>query len=94
MSASEASARPAMNLHLQGIETETYVIFSKISEYSNCLNDILKAYDAKSPENLEKMIELGEIEAHPAYEDYLSALSYEQNITDLKKILANLVNRI
>ena len=94
MSASEASARPAMNLHLQGIETETYVIFSKISEYSNSLNDILKTYDAKSPDNIEKMIELGKIEAHPAYEDYLSALSHEQNIADLKELLAGLVKRI
>jgi len=94
MSASEASARTTMNLHLQGIETETYVIYSKISEYSNCLNEILKTYDAKSPAGIEKMIELDEIKAHPAYEDYLSALSHEQNIADLKKVLANLVKRI
>ncbi len=40
------------------------------------------------------MIEQGEIEEHPAYEDYLSALSYEQNIKDLKKLLDNLVKRI
>ncbi|MCZ7380517.1 MAG: hypothetical protein O8C64_02930 [Candidatus Methanoperedens sp.] len=43
---------------------------------------------------IEKMIEQGKIDEHPAYEDYLSALSYEQNINDLKKLLDNLVKRI
>jgi len=33
------------------------------------------------------MIERSEIEKHPAYEDYLSALSYEENIKNLKKCL-------
>jgi len=40
------------------------------------------------------MIEQGEIGEHPAYEDYLSALSYELNIKDLKILLDDLVKRI
>ena len=55
---------------------------------------LLKKYNAKSPEDIEIMIEQGEIGEHPAYEDYLSALSYEQNIKDLKKLLNDLVKRI
>ncbi len=55
---------------------------------------ILEKYDAKNPEAIEKMIEQGKIDEHTAYEDYLSALSYEQNIKDLKKILDDLVKRI
>ena len=55
---------------------------------------LLKKYNAKSPEDIEIMIEQGGIGEHPAYEDYLSALSYEQNIKDLKKLLNDLVKRI
>lgn len=94
MSASEATVVSIMSPHLQGIETETFLILSKISEYSNSLNDILKTYSAKNPDDIEKMIELCEIEEHPAYEDYLSALSHKQNIADLKELLSNLIKRI
>lgn len=94
MSTSESSISSTMNLHLQSIETETYRIFSKISEHSNSLEEILKIYSVKNPDDIEKMIGLCEIEAHPAYEDYLSALSYEQNIIDLKELLSDLIKRI
>jgi hypothetical protein len=40
------------------------------------------------------MIEQGKVDEHPAYEDYLSALSYEQNIKDFKKMLSDFVKRI
>ncbi len=55
---------------------------------------LLKKYNAKSPEDIEIMIEQGGMREHPAYEDYLSALSYEQNIKDLKNLLNDLVKRI
>lgn len=77
-----------------GIETESFLILSKISEQKELLDQILKKYDAISPEYIERMIEHGEIEEHPAYENYLSALSYEQNIKDLKNILNDLVMKI
>lgn len=77
-----------------GIETESFLILSKISEQKELLDHILKKYDAISPEYIERMIEQGEIEEHPAYENYLSALSYEQNIKDLKNILNDLVMKI
>lgn len=94
MSASEASTPPTMNLHLQGIETETYHILSKISEYTNSIDVILKKYDVKGPDDIEKMIGHCKIEAHPAYEDYLSVISYQQNIMNLKELLIDLVKRI
>ncbi len=93
-STSEASEASILNPYVRGIETETLLLLSKISEQKEFLKNILKKYKAKYPEDIEKMIELGEIEEHPAYEDYLSALSYDQNIKELKKMLDNLVKRI
>ncbi len=90
-----ASAQSAIiSPHVRGVETETFLILSKISEQKEFLKGILKKYNVKSPGGIEKMIEQGKIEEHPAYEDYLSALSYEQNIKDLKKLLDDLVKRI
>jgi len=93
-SASEAAQSTIISPHVRGVETETFLILSKISEEKDFLKTILEKYNAKNPEAIEKMIEQGKIDEHPAYEDYLSALSYEQNINDLKKLLDNLVKRI
>ncbi len=90
-SVSEASI---ISPHVKGVETETFLLLSRISEQKEFLKNILKKYNAKSPEDIEKMIEQGKVDEHPAYEDYLSALSYDQNIKDLKKMLDNLVKRI
>ena len=92
--ASEADQSTIFSPHIRGIETETFLILSKISEQKDLLKNILIKHNAKNPDAVEKMIRQGEIEEHPAYEDYLSALSYEQNIKDLKKLLDNLVKRI
>jgi len=94
MSAAEAYQASTISPHVMGIETESFLILSKISEQKELLDFILKKYDAISSEYIERMIEQGEIEGHPAYEDYLSALSYEQNITDLKDVLNDLVMKI
>jgi len=90
MSASEAYQASTITPHVMGV----VLLLSKISEQKELLGNILKKYDAISPEDIEKMIAQGEIGEHPAYEDYLSALSYEQNIKDLKILLDDLVKRI
>jgi len=93
-SASEAAQSAMISPHVRGVETETFLILSKISEEKDFLKTILEKYNVKNPGAIEKMIEQGKIGEHPAYEDYLSALSYEHNINDLKKLLDNLVKRI
>lgn len=94
MIASEASPVSTISPHLQGVETETFLTLSKMSEQKESLQNILKKYNAKRPEDIEIMIEQSKMGEHPAYEDYLSALSYEQNIKDLKNLLDDLVKRI
>ncbi|MCZ7398393.1 MAG: hypothetical protein O8C62_01715 [Candidatus Methanoperedens sp.] len=81
-SASEAAQSTIISPHVRGVETETFLILSKISEEKEFLKTILEKYNVKNPGAIEKMIEQGKIDEHPAYEDYLSALSYEQNIND------------
>lgn len=93
-STSEASPTSSISPYIRGIETEMLLILSKLSEQKQFLKNILEKYNVKNPEYIEKMIEHGEIEEHPAYEDYLSALAYEQNIKEFKKMLDNLVKRI
>lgn len=92
-SASEAAQSTIISPHVRGVETETFLILSKISEEKDFLKTILEKYNARNPEAIEKMIEQDKIEEHPAYEDYLSALSYEQNIKDLKKLLESLITK-
>jgi hypothetical protein len=70
-SVSEASQASIISPHVKGVETETFLMLSKISEQKDFLKNILKKYNAKSPEDIEKMIEQGKIDEHPAYEDYL-----------------------
>ena len=84
MIASEAPHASTISPYIQGVETETFLTLSKMSEQKESLQNILKKYNAKSPEDIEIMIEQDGIREHPAYEDYLSALSFEQNIKDLK----------
>ena len=92
--ASEAIQSTIISPHIRGVETETFLLLSKISEEKELLKTTLNKYNANNPAAIEKMIEQGKIDEHPAYEDYLSALSYEQNIKDLKKVLDDLVKRI
>jgi hypothetical protein len=91
---SEATQTTIIGPHVRGVETETFLLLSKIFEEKELLKTILNKYNARSPVAIDKMIEQGKINEHSAYEDYLSALSYEQNIKDLKKILDDLVKRI
>ena len=69
-SASEAAQPTIISPHVRGVETETFLILSKISEEKEFLKSILQKYNAKNSETIEKMIEQGKIEEHPAYEDH------------------------
>ena len=58
---------------------------TEVAVQKSKLTEILLKYDVEKSDEIEKMIAEGKIPAHPAYEDYLSALSYEQNLSELKK---------
>lgn len=58
------------------------------------LKSILTKYGVKSAEEIEEKIRKGEIKEHPSYEDYLEALSHQENmkeaINEIRKIIDSL----
>ncbi len=56
------------------------MMIAEITELKNQLVEVLSKYGAKKPDEIEGKIIAGEITEHPSYEDYLSALSYEQEV--------------
>ncbi len=56
-SVSEASQASIISPYVKGVETETFLLLSKISEQKELFKNILKKYNAKRPEDIEKMIE-------------------------------------
>jgi hypothetical protein len=75
--ASEAIQSTIISPHVRGVETETFLLLSKISEEKDLLKTTLNKYNAKNPVAIEKMIEQGKIDEHPAYEDYLSGIPFK-----------------
>lgn len=76
------------------IEAETIMMVTEISELKNRFLELLSIYGAQRPQDIELKIIAGEIPEHPSYEDYLSALSYEQGISELKKRLIDAIEEI
>jgi hypothetical protein len=58
------------------------------------LKAILTKYGAKNVEGIEEKIKQGEVPEHPSYEDYLEALSHQENmketIMEIRKIADSL----
>jgi len=55
----------------------------RIVDYKRRIREILDRYQVAEPEDIKRKIESGLIEAHPAYEDYLDAVSYRLEINHL-----------
>ncbi len=53
-------------------------------EQKRKLEKLLKKYGVEKPEEIEEKIRRGLLPEHPAYEDFLSALTYLKNISELK----------
>lgn len=65
------------------LEIEMGLQIYKIIDYKRHIREILDRYQATKPEDIKRKIESGLIEAHPAYEDYLDAVSYRLEINHL-----------
>jgi len=60
------------------------IAVNEIIEQRRKLKAILEKYGVTRVGEIEEKIRKGEVPEHPAYEDYLSALAYEKNISELK----------
>ncbi len=60
------------------------ITVNELIEQKRKLEKLLKKYGVKKPEEIEEKIKQGLLLEHPAYEDFLSALAYLKNISELK----------
>ncbi len=60
------------------------IAVNELIEQKRKLKELLEKYGVSTPEEIEEKIRKGELPEHPAYEDYLSAIAYEKNISELK----------
>ena len=67
-------------------EIESFILLKEIFDHKRQFEIILQKYEVQTPDEIESKIETGEIEEHPAYEDYLSALTLQQNIDEMKSL--------
>jgi len=70
------------------------ITFNEIMEQKRKLEELLDKYGAESPADIEEKIKKGEVEEHPSYEDYLSALSLEENISKLKDQMHRMIEEM
>jgi len=76
------------------LEVEFNVLVHIIVRNRERLNEILNRYGVAKPENIKAKIASGELKAHPAFEDYLSALTYQIDTEDMLKKLQNKINEL
>lgn len=72
----------------------TLITINEIIEQKRKLEEILSKYGVKKAEEIEDKIKNKKIPEHPSYEDYLSALSFENNIRELKNATARMIREI
>jgi hypothetical protein len=83
---------------IRGIEPEQgrklINMITGITDQKAMLSQVLAKYGARSPGDILKGILSGDLGEHPAYEDYLSAISIESSIEELRKLCRDLLERV
>ncbi|MFW9916202.1 MAG: hypothetical protein ACFFGZ_11400 [Candidatus Thorarchaeota archaeon] len=69
------------------LELQMYSLARRIADIQMKLKELLAQYDVQSPDEIESKIYDHKIPEHPSYEDYLSALSYQQSALELVELL-------
>lgn len=69
------------------LELEVSALVHAVAENRAKLTEILAKYGVTKPEEIEEKIAKKEIPGHPAFEDYLSAVAYQIDSSDLLKRL-------
>ena len=70
-------------VEIEKLEAQTNLLVHQLAHYKLVLRQILQQYNVDNPSGIEEKIKIGKIDEHPAYEDYLDALSYQMEIEDL-----------
>jgi len=76
------------------LEIEVNALVRTILENRERRNEILSRYGVTKLEDIKAKIAKGELKAHPAFEDYLSALTYQIDMEDMLKALEEKLNEL
>lgn len=76
------------------LELQMHTLTRKIADLQMKLKEILAHYDVQTPDEIESKIYDHKIPEHPSYEDYLSALSYQQSTLELVELLDDKVKEL
>lgn len=76
---------------IEKLDQEIGMLVHQITHYKLLLKNILLHYNVKTINEIEEKIRNGEVNEHPAYENYLDALSYRMQIKDLWEELQTLL---
>lgn len=68
-------------LEEERLEVEIGLIVHRIFEYRRRFQELLSRYCVQTPEEIKQKIASKELNGHPAYEDYLDAISYYLEIS-------------
>ncbi|OLS13581.1 MAG: hypothetical protein RBG13Loki_2802 [Promethearchaeota archaeon CR_4] len=72
-------------------EIEPLIVLKDLVDQKKQLKSVLEKYNVDNPEQIEKKIQDGTIPEHPAYEDYLGALSFQHTIDEMKLLAKRLI---
>ncbi len=72
-------------------EIDPLIIIKDLADQKQQLQIILDKYNVDQPDQIEAKIREGKIPEHPAYEDYLSALSFQNAIDEMKQLAKRLI---
>lgn len=70
------------------------ITVGELIEQKRKLKELLEKYGVEKTKEIEEKIRNRMLPEHPAYEDYLSALSYEKNISELKAQSRKMIEEI
>jgi hypothetical protein len=87
-----------MDDFLRGIKPESgrklADMITAITEQKMMLHQVLAKYGARAPGDILEGIVSGDLEEHPVYEDYLSAISLESGIEELRRLCKDFLEEV
>ncbi|HMF31403.1 MAG TPA: hypothetical protein VKK79_08320 [Candidatus Lokiarchaeia archaeon] len=72
-------------------EFESLILLKDLADQREQLQAILEKYQVEDPEQIKTLIRAEEVPEHPAYEDYLSTLAFQNAIAEMKPLAKQLI---
>jgi hypothetical protein len=76
---------------VQNKELESFLLVKEIADLKRKLDDILEKYGVTDVNEIEQFVKDGTVPEHPAYEDFLSALSLQETLEETKNLAKQVI---